>query len=403
MKKYKKNKRKTKAGFPATYITVAGIGGFQEKFISCLISEDIQIYAITQQTSGFTAVVKPGCYLKMSRIARKNGVRLRVSERKGLAFRLYPYRRRWGLVAGALCCCAVIVFLSQFVWKIDIEGNERLSDAEIAAVMEDNGLLPGCGTKSFDTKVCELSAMSRLKDLSWISVEREGSRVYIKTAETNDPPKADIPINTPCNVVSDYDGQLVYTEIYKGKLQTTVGSGVAKGQLLISGTVNDNGGRIVYVHADGLLKAECEQTEEFYLPFEQTRKIPTDEKYYSTYLMFGSYALPLPWEHYNADNMSGFTYSEDTYNISIFGADTPYKYKQGVYTKMKVETIRYTARDIMSQLEKQKKDYEDNFLSDCKILSDEKKVTTDEKGIKMAIKYKVERYIGVKQPITVLY
>ena len=135
--------------------------------------------------------------------------------------------------------------------------------------MEDNGLLPGCGAKSFDTKVCELSAMSRLKDLSWISVEREGSRVYIKTAETNDPPKADIPINTPSNVVSNYDEQLVYTEIYKGKLQTTVGSGVAKGQLLISGTVNDNGGRIVYVHADGLLKAECEQTEEFYLPFEQ--------------------------------------------------------------------------------------------------------------------------------------
>ena len=302
MKKYKKNKRKMKSGFPATYITVVGIGGFQEKFISGLISEDIQIYAITQQTAGFTAVVKPGCYLKMSRIARKNGVRLRVAERKGIAFCLYPYRRRWGLVTGALCCCAVIVFLSQFVWKIDIEGNERLSDAEIAAVMEDNGLLPGCGAKSFDTKVCELSAMSRLKDLSWISVEREGSRVYIKTAETNDPPKADIPINTPCNVVSDYDGQLVYTEIYKGKLQTTVGSGVAKGQLLISGTVNDNGGRIVYVHADGLLKAECEQTEEFYLPFEQTRKIPTDEK-----------------------------------------------------------------------------------------------------GIKMKIKYKVERYIGVKQPITVLY
>lgn len=402
MKKNKKNK-KIKSGFPATYITVKGIGGFQEKFISGLISEDIQIYAITQQTAGFTAVVKPNCYLKMSRIARKNGVRLKVIKRKGLAFRLYPYRRRWGLVVGALCCCAVIVFLSQFVWRIDIEGNTRLSDVEISAVMEDNGLLPGCGVKSFDTKVCELSAMAQLKELSWISVEREGSRVYIKTAETNDPPKADIPINTPCNVISDYDGQLVYTEIYKGKLQTTVGSGVVKGQLLISGTVNDNGGRIVYVHADGLLKAQCEQTEEFYLPFEQTRQIKTDEKYYSTYLMFGSYALPLPWEHYTADDMSELSYSEDTYNISVFGAETPYKYKQGVYTKLRTETVKYTSKDIMSQLEKQKKDYEENFLSDCKILSDEKEITTDEKGIKMIIKYKVERCIGVKQPITVLY
>ena len=269
--------------------------------------------------------------------------------------------------------------------------------------MEDNSLLPGCGVKSFDTKVCELSAMAQLKELSWISVEREGSRVYIKTAETNDPPEADIPINTPCNVISDYDGQLVYTEIYKGKLQTTVGSGVVKGQLLISGTVNDNGGRIVYVHADGLLKALCEQTEEFYLPFEQTRQIKTDEKYYSTYLMFGSYALPIPWEHYTADDMSEFSYSEDTYKITVFGEETPYKYKRGVYTRLRSETVKYTAKDIMTQLKKQKKDYEENFLSDCKIISDEQEVKTDENGIKMIIKYKLERCIGVKRPITVLY
>ena len=77
----KKNKKKIKSGFPATYITVEGIGGFQEKFISGLISEDIQIYSITQQTAGFTAVVKPNCYLKMSRIARKNGVWLWVIKR----------------------------------------------------------------------------------------------------------------------------------------------------------------------------------------------------------------------------------------------------------------------------------------------------------------------------------
>ena len=119
--------------------------------------------------------------------------------------------------------------------------------------------------------------------------------------------------------------------------------------------------------------------------------------------MFGSYALPLPWEHYTADDMSELSYSEDTYNISVFGAETPYKYKQGVYTRLRTETVKYTAKDIMSQLEKQKKDYEENFLSDCKILSDEKEVTTDEKGIKMIIKYKVERCIGVKQPISILY
>lgn len=396
-------KKKAKSGSFAAYITVMGLGGFQEKFISELIANDIQIYEIYQQESEFTAVVKPRNYLKIGRIARKYGVRLSVTERKGLVFKLLPFRKRWGLVTGALCCCAVIVFLSQFVWKIEISGNSQITDTQICGVMEKNGLMPGCNRKAFDEWVCEQSAMAEIKKLSWIAVERQGSRVFIKVAEIKDPQKAEIPIETPCNVISDYDGQLVYTEIYKGKLQTTVGSGVVKGQLLISGTVNDNGGRIVYVHADGLLKAECEQTEEFYLPFEQIRKIPTDEKYYSTYLMFGSYAVPLPWEHYDTEDMSGFTYSEDTYNINIFGADTPYRYKQGVYTKINEETIKYTARDVMSQLEKQKKDYEENFLSDCNIISDEKEVYTDDKGIKMIVKYKLERNIGVKQPITVLY
>lgn len=395
-------RRKARATF-AAYITIKGLGGFQEKFISELITNDIQIYEICQDKDGFTAVIKPYSYLKTARIARKHGIRLNVTERQGFIFRLLPLRKRWGLVTGALCCCAVIVLLSQFVWRIDIIGNSEVTDTQICAVMEKNGLMPGCSRKSFDEWVCEQSAMAEISRLSWVAVERQGSRVSVKVAETNDPEPAEIPIETPCNVISDFDGQLIYTEIYKGKLQTTVGSGIAKGQLIISGTVNDNGGHIVYVHADGLLKAQCEQTEEFFLPFEQTRSMKTDEKYYSTYLMFGSFALPLPWEHYEAENMDGFTYSEDTYNVSILGADTPYRYKRGVYTRLSEKTVRYTARDIMTQLEKQKKDYEDNFLSDCKILSDEKKVTTDEKGIKMAIKYKVERYIGVKQPITVLY
>ena len=136
---------------------------------------------------------------------------------------------------------------------------------------------------------------------------------------------------------------------------------------------------------------------------KQKRQKKTDVKYYSTYLMFGSYALPIPWEHYTADDMSEFSYSEDTYKITVFGEETPYKYKRGVYTRLRSETVKYTAKDIMTQLKKQKKDYEENFLSDCKIISDEQEVKTDENGIKMIIKYKLERCIGVKRPITVLY
>ena len=62
-------RRKARATF-AAYITIKGLGGFQEKFISELITNDIQIYEICQGKDGFTAVIKPYSYLKTARIAR---------------------------------------------------------------------------------------------------------------------------------------------------------------------------------------------------------------------------------------------------------------------------------------------------------------------------------------------
>lgn len=88
-------RRKARATF-AAYITIKGLGGFQEKFISELITNDIQIYEICQGKDGFTAVIKPYSYLKTARIARKHGIRLNVTERQGFIFRLLPLRKRWG-------------------------------------------------------------------------------------------------------------------------------------------------------------------------------------------------------------------------------------------------------------------------------------------------------------------
>ena len=88
-------RRKARATF-AAYITINGLGGFQEKFISELITNDIQIYEICQGKDGFTAVIKPYSYLKTARIARKHGIRLRVTERQGFIFRLLPLRKKRG-------------------------------------------------------------------------------------------------------------------------------------------------------------------------------------------------------------------------------------------------------------------------------------------------------------------
>ena len=70
-------RRKARATL-AAYITIKGLGGFQEKFISELITNDIQIYEICQGNDGFTAVIKPSCYLKTARTQSCRKARLYI-------------------------------------------------------------------------------------------------------------------------------------------------------------------------------------------------------------------------------------------------------------------------------------------------------------------------------------
>ena len=88
-------RRKARATF-AAYITINGLGGFQEKFISELITNDIQIYEICQGKDGFTAIIKPYSYLKTARIARKHGIRLQSYRKARLYIQAFAAKEKMG-------------------------------------------------------------------------------------------------------------------------------------------------------------------------------------------------------------------------------------------------------------------------------------------------------------------
>ncbi len=385
------------------YVKFKAIGGFQEKFISALIDNNIQLYDITESKCEISSLIKASDYSFVSRVARKYGVRTRACERQGLYFKLYGYRKRWGLVLGPLCCALTLLILSQFVWDIRISGNENLSDSQLYSVAEECGIELGSYIRSFSVSACEFKAMSEINQLSWISVEREGSRIYIKVHEKAIEEKEDIPAEMPCNIVSDYDGQLVYALIKRGTSNVKVGDGIRKGQILISGTVDNNNDGVIHIHAEGELIARCRQTEEFFIPFKQVKRKPLDEKKTTSYLMFGDFSVKLPWESYEPSDLDNVTYNEETGYVSLFGLKTPIKYKKGIYTFYENEEITYKQEDVIKQLNEQKADFEDNFMQGCKVVSAVSEIIPEENGIRMKVTYTVERDVGVKQKISVLY
>lgn len=395
-------KLRNKHLFTMGYVEFTGLGGFQEKFISEIIKENIPIWSISQTKAEITAAIHPKYYLKVARISRKFGIKTRIKSRHGLSFKIYPYRKRWGLVLGGLCCTGVIAVLSSFVWDISVSGNDKLSTPQIRRILSDVGISTGVQRLSFDSNACEIKAKLLLDNLAWISIEREGSRVYVKVSERVVADEPDVPITTPCNIVADFDGQLIKAEVFKGTLAANKGDGIRKGQLLVSGAVADGGGNMLYLHADGNFIAQCKEEHEFYIPFSSTEKIADGAVYTKNYALIFGYVIPLFWSDEEID-FNNISYHEETQNTTILGITTPFKIRTGYYTDYSEKKVTRTNNDIINLLNKQEEDYAENFLSDTIIVNVEKKFHPEEDGIRLKVIYTIQKEIGIKKEISVFY
>ena len=91
------------------------------------------------------------------------------------------------------------------------------------------------------------------------------------------------------------------------------------------------------------------------------------------------------------------------YIFNIFGIKTPLRYKKGIYTFYEKEQVTYRREDVVKQLNQQRADFEANFLRDEKVVSAESEFVSEKDGIRLRVKYTVDRNIGVKQKISLIY
>ena len=83
---------------------------------------------------------------------------------------------------------ALLIFLSGFVWSVDITGNERLSTNVIMDTLEECGFEEGKRKNSFNITEIENQMMIKLPDLSRISINLDGSAAHIEVKERFMPP-----------------------------------------------------------------------------------------------------------------------------------------------------------------------------------------------------------------------
>lgn len=377
------------------YVKFTVYGAECEEFFTDAISAGIKVRDIENINGVFYAKTAPNNYFLLAALKKKYNIRMKIIEKHGLVFKTYKYRSRYGLLLGAVAYALTVFLCSTVVWDVCVIGNDRISTASVLDFLADNGIYAGVPRKSLETNVTELKAMLNFKELAWVSIEAEGSRVNVKINETISNPKNGLSPSTPCNIIAGHDGKIVSAEIYGGTMQYQIGSGVKKDDVLVSGIVTDGAGNTSVQHADAKIIAEFTDEVSFYQEFTTTEHIKTDQAYTKEYIKLFGFTFPKRKEDYP----EGYIYTSDSYRVEIMGLTMPWSRVEVKGVKTEELEVTRSVNDVKRILENEIEMYEMNFLKPYEIIDREIKYDRDEKGMKATCKFTLQGNIAVQSEI----
>lgn len=138
------------------------------------------------------------------------------------------------LISAAIFSLIFAFFLSSLVWRIEVDGCENTSEAEVISALEDSGLAIGTMWRKIDYGDIENSVLNKSLDIAWININRVGTVAYVSIIEA-EAPKSDTETYKYSNIVASEDCIIESISVTMGTPMVKVGDAVTKGDLLILG------------------------------------------------------------------------------------------------------------------------------------------------------------------------
>lgn len=236
--------------FLSGYVSFTCTGGFPERFINLCSLNGITLWDTRTTENGLTAKTYSRCFKKIRPCIRRSGMKIRITEKNGLPFIAAPYLRRKGLVAGTAAGVLLVLILSNFIWTIDVKGNRNFTPEQILDLCAEHGVYAGAAKSNIDVYRVRNDIKTQSDDISWFAVNIYGTNASVELTERL--AKTDIiDKDSPCNILSDVDGEIVEIQTLSGQPEVKIGTAVKKGDLLISGVAPRQNGTFSFVHARG--------------------------------------------------------------------------------------------------------------------------------------------------------
>ncbi len=373
------------------YLTVKIQGENGEQLLNRAAANGIKIWNLIYKNGSIIGNISVNNFLKFRTVKRGIKCRVKIIKKHGYIFRLKKYKNRIGFVVGVAVFGVILFFLSNFVWIINVEGNQNLSTQEILTSCKKIGINEGILKRKINSKYDAQRLQLTQNNIAWCSLNIEGSVLTVNLSETAISDKEQR--QTPSNLKATIEGKIKKIDITSGNAVVRVEDTVSKGDLLVSGII-ENFSSTHFVHSEGVVIAETKRTfsaEGKYIQIIEQKTGDTVKRY--TLEIF-NIKIPL----YLGNVRQKHRYKIEIKNLTLFNKKIPIKIaceqydilqkKSATYNKEELEEMLYT--NIKNQIEK---------LELISTEEGEKELVTTDKGILLKITYNCVENIAVQDKI----
>lgn len=212
-------------------------GLFPERIVNLCAQAGIEFWAM-EWLDGHTVrfTTRRSTLGLLEELAEKAGCEVERESSRGLPDFLGRFRTRYAFLVGLVFALCAVSVLSRFVLTVEVSGNERVPTAVILSQLRRLGVRPGAYGPALERKQLAQEALVELKDLSWMAINLHGTRVEVIVREAvKEPERMDE--SGWFDIVAQADGIITHIEPEQGDAAVEEGAVVAKGDVLISGTV----------------------------------------------------------------------------------------------------------------------------------------------------------------------
>lgn len=305
-------------------------------------------------------------------------IKLDKGETKGLPGLAFRYRKRFGLMLGALLAALIVYMSGRVVWDIRVVGAEQMSDDEVESVLAECGFERGLSLNGFNADKTEIDALLKCERLAWISINMKGTVAYVEVREKQEPNESENP-SKPANVVASRAGKIIEMIAYDGMAAVKAGDEVKEGDLLISGVYGDKAPGVLVTRAAGYVKARTFHSFEVTIPLEYEKKVYTGVSKSEKYIIFFSKPIKV---FINSGNLSTICDKiEEEKCLSLFGVRLPVEVCSTTFNEYETVTAYYSVDEAKALAAEQLRVTVATELGHAEILSQTQRVEIAENSV----------------------